>query len=139
MPGTYSQILLHVVFSTKQRRPWLTPDLTERLHEYIGGVIRTGKGTLYAIGGAEDHLHLYLRWRTDEAISDLLRDVKAKSSSWFHEKLSEAKSIRVANRVRRILGEQVAGESGEGIHCQAGRTSPESRFQVGAAAVASRA
>ncbi|MBL8852047.1 MAG: transposase, partial [Planctomycetaceae bacterium] len=64
MPGTYSQILLHVVFSTKQRKPWLTSDVTERLHEYIGGIIRTGKGTLYAIGGAEDHLHLYLRSRT---------------------------------------------------------------------------
>lgn len=84
MPGTYSQILLHVVFSTKQRRPWLTADVTDRLHEYIGGVIRTGKGTLYAIGGADDHLHLYLRWRTDEAISDLIRDVKAKSSAWIH-------------------------------------------------------
>lgn len=93
MPGTYSQILLHAVFSTKQRRPWLKPDMTDRLHEYIGGVIRTAKGTLYSIGGAEDHLHLYLRWRTDEALSDLMRDVKAKSSSWIHENFPKLRTF----------------------------------------------
>lgn len=84
MPGTYSQILLHVIFTTKQRRPWLTPEVSDRLYDYLGGIIRTAKGTLYAIGGADDHVHLYLRWRTDGAVSDLIRDVKAKSSAWVH-------------------------------------------------------
>lgn len=71
MPGTYSQILLHIVFSTKKRQPWITTDIAERLHPYIGGVVRSGKGVLLAIGGMEDHVHLYLRWRTDEALANL--------------------------------------------------------------------
>jgi len=44
MPGTYSQILLHVVFSTKQRMPYITPAVAARLYPYIGGIIRGERG-----------------------------------------------------------------------------------------------
>jgi REP element-mobilizing transposase RayT len=85
MPGTYSQILLHIVFSTKERKPWITRDLAERLYPYLGGIIHAEKGVLYASGGVEDHVHLYLRWRPDSTISDLMRTVKARSSKWVHD------------------------------------------------------
>ena len=85
MPGTYSQILLHIVFSTKDRAPWITPEISERLYPYIGGIIRAERGVLYDIGGIEDHVHLYLRWRPDGAVSDLMRTVKARSSKWVHD------------------------------------------------------
>jgi REP element-mobilizing transposase RayT len=85
MPGTYSQILLHVVFSTKHREAWITPDIAERLYPYIGGIVRAEKGVLYDIGGVEDHVHMYLRWRPDESVSDLMRTVKARSSKWVHD------------------------------------------------------
>lgn len=52
MAGTYSQILLHAVFSTKHRKAWLTPDVAVRLYPYIGGIIRAEKGALYEIGGS---------------------------------------------------------------------------------------
>jgi putative transposase len=80
MPGTYSQILLHVVFSTKHREPWLTREVAERLYSYIGGIVRAENGVLCAIGGVEDHVHLYLRWRPDESVSNLMRTLKARSS-----------------------------------------------------------
>ncbi len=85
MPGTYSQLLLHVVFSTKGRAPWITQDVTGRLYPYIGGIVRAEKGVLYDIGGIEDHIHMYLRWRPDGSISDLMRAVKARSSKWIHD------------------------------------------------------
>lgn len=85
MPGTYSQILLHIVFSTKRREPWITPDVAERLYPYIGGIVRAERGVLSDIGGVEDHVHLYLRWRQDESVSNLMRTVKARSSAWIHE------------------------------------------------------
>ena len=85
MPGTYSQVLLHVVFSTKHREKWIGAQFAERLYPYIGGIVRAEKGTLLEIGGVEDHVHLYLRWRTDESISNLMRVVKARSSKWVHE------------------------------------------------------
>ena len=89
MPGTYSQLLLHAVFSTKGREPWITPNLAGRLYPYIGGIVRAEKGALYDIGGALDHVHLYLRWRPDGAISDLMRVVKARSSKWVHDTLPD--------------------------------------------------
>ena len=85
MPGTYSQILLHIVFSTKHREPWITLDIADRLYPYIGGIVRAENGVLYDIGGVEDHVHLYLRWRPDAAVSDLMRTVKARSSKWVHD------------------------------------------------------
>ena len=88
MPGTYSQLLLHVVFSTKGRAPWITADVAERLYPYIGGIVRAEKGVLYDIGGVEDHVHMYLRWRPDGSISDLMRTVKARSSKWLHDEFS---------------------------------------------------
>jgi REP element-mobilizing transposase RayT len=85
MPGTYSQLLLHVVFSTKHRTRWITSDVAERLYPYIGGIIRAEEGVLYDIGGVEDHAHLYIRWRTDATVSDLMRTVKSRSSKWIHD------------------------------------------------------
>jgi putative transposase len=89
MPGTYSQLLLHIVFSTKGRAPWIKADVADRLYPYIGGIVRAEKGVLYDIGGVEDHVHLYLRWRPDGSVSDLMRTVKARSSKWVHETFPE--------------------------------------------------
>ena len=93
MPGTYSRILLHAVFSTRARQPSITPELAERLYPYIGGIIRSEKGMLFDIGGMPDHVHLYLRWRTDASISDLMRIVKSRSSRWIHDTFPELKEF----------------------------------------------
>ena len=85
MPGTYCQILLHIVFSTKHREQWITADIAERLYPYMGSIVRGEKGVLYDIGGVEDHVHVYMRWRPDATVSDLMRAVKANSSKWIHD------------------------------------------------------
>lgn len=85
MPGTYSQVLLHIVFSTKERRAQIKPAIQGRLYEYVGGIVRAEKGTLIAIGGMPNHVHLLIRWRTDGSISDLMRTIKARSSLWIHQ------------------------------------------------------
>jgi putative transposase len=89
MPGTYSQILLHFVTSTKGRKPWISAAVAERLYPYIGGIVRAEKGVLYEIGGIEDHVHMYLRWRPDGRVSDLMRTVKSGSSKWMHDTFPE--------------------------------------------------
>jgi putative transposase len=89
MPGTYSQLLLHVVFSTKARTPWISGEVASRLYPYLGGIVRAEKGVLYDIGGVEDHVHLYLRWRPDGSVSDLMRTVKARSSKWVHDTFTD--------------------------------------------------
>jgi putative transposase len=89
MPGTYSQLLLHIVTSTKGRTPWISTAVAARLYPYIGGIVRAEKGVLYEIGGVEDHVHLYLRWRPDRTVSDLMRTVKSRSSKWLHDTFPE--------------------------------------------------
>jgi putative transposase len=89
MPGTYSQLLLHIVTSTKGRTPWISAAVAARLYPYIGGIVRAEKGVLYEIGGVEDHVHMYLRWRPDGRVSDLMRTVKAGSSKWIHDTFPE--------------------------------------------------
>ena len=89
MAQTFSQILLHIVFSTKERHPFITPHIRPRLYDYIGGIIRQQRGVLYAIGGMPDHVHLLIRWRPDESVSDLMRRVKGASSHWIHETYPE--------------------------------------------------
>jgi putative transposase len=89
MPGTYAQLLLHIVTSTKGRAPWISTAVAERLYPYIGGIVRAEKGVLFEIGGIEDHVHMYLRWRPDGRVSDLMRTVKSSSSKWMHATFPE--------------------------------------------------
>jgi REP element-mobilizing transposase RayT len=89
MPGTFSQLLLHAVFSTKHREPWITSDIQTRLYSFMGGIVRDEGGLLYDIGGVEDHVHLYLRSRPSSAVSKLMQNVKARSSKWVHDTYPE--------------------------------------------------
>lgn len=85
MPGTYTRLLYHFVFSTKRREPLIAPDIEPRLHEYMGGIVRSMNGVAIRIGGMPDHVHMLIRWRTDETLAALMRTVKARSSAWVHE------------------------------------------------------
>lgn len=85
VPGTYSQLLYHIVFSTKHRAPLITDAIADRLHPYLGGLIRAERATPLEIGGVEDHVHLLIRGRTDDALANLMRTVKSRSSVRVHE------------------------------------------------------
>jgi len=94
MPGTYSKILYHLVFSTKGRTAWLKPDIAPRVHEYLGGIVRGEGGVPFQINGMPDHVHLLIGWRTDESISVLMRNLKAHSSRWIHQMFPDFAGFR---------------------------------------------
>ena len=85
MPATYTTIFLHIVLSTKHRKPFLTDPLRKRLYHYMGGIIKKEHGKRYEIGGMPDHVHILLRWRPDVSISDFLRTLKSCSLYWVHK------------------------------------------------------
>ena len=85
MPNTYTQLLYHVVFATRRREPLILPRFEERLHAYIGGIVRKEKGSLLAAGGMTEHIHLVLRLGPTRSISDVVRVVKSKSALWFND------------------------------------------------------
>jgi len=84
MAQSYTSLLYHVVFSTKDRFPWLAPEWRQRLYAYLGGVLREREADLLAINGTNDHVHLLLRLHQDHTLARIVRDVKATSSGWIH-------------------------------------------------------
>ncbi len=60
MPHTYCSLLFHCVFSTKERRNFISDDVRERLWAYIGGIAREHETKALAVGGTEDHVHILL-------------------------------------------------------------------------------
>lgn len=93
MGHTYSNILLHVIFSTKNRVASITPDLRPRLYEYLGGVARKEFGPALEIGGTADHLHGLISLNRDVSIADAMREWKSLSSGWVHKTFSEHKAF----------------------------------------------
>lgn len=86
MAGTYTNLLYHIVFSTKERRQLITPAIEAELYNYIGGIIRGLKGVQLEIGGIADHVHILAKFKPTLSLSDAVRDIKANSSKWLNEK-----------------------------------------------------
>ena len=85
MPGTYTNLLYHLVFSTKGRFPFIGQELQPDLHAYMGGIVRGEGGILLEIGGMPDHVHLFAKFKPTVSISGLLNKIKANFSKWVNE------------------------------------------------------
>ena len=86
---SYVSAYFHCVFSTKDRRPQLTPTLRERLFPFLGGIARQNKFKALEIGGIEDHVHLLLALPSTIPIAKALQLIKGGSSKWMHETFPE--------------------------------------------------
>lgn len=85
MAHTHSCLLVHVVFSTRERRPWLDDDhLRADLHAYLGGIARELDATALAINGTADHVHLLLSLSPRHAVAEVVRELKTRSTAWLH-------------------------------------------------------
>lgn len=85
MASTYSNLLFHLIFSTKSREPLIAPAWQDDLYGYLGGIVRNRRGMLLAAGGMPDHVHLLVKSPTDLPVADLVRDVKSVSTGWRRE------------------------------------------------------
>jgi REP element-mobilizing transposase RayT len=85
MSQSYTNLLYHIIFSTKDRRPIITEDYQPRVYDYIGGIIRGTGGISLGVDGTEDHVHVLAKLRPDRALSDVLRDLKANATGWMHD------------------------------------------------------
>src|SRR6195256_186551 len=85
LSDSYTNLLYHIVFSTKDRRPLITGEYEARLYDYIGGTIRGLGGICLELNGTEDHVHLLVKLRPDRALSDALRELKASATGWMHD------------------------------------------------------
>jgi putative transposase len=85
MPQTHTNLIYHIIFGTKERRPLIKGDIKERLLKYITGIVANIGGKTVAINAAADHIHILVSMGTDKAIAEILRAIKANSSKFIHE------------------------------------------------------
>lgn len=85
MPRTYTNLLYHIVFGTKERFPFIRPEYKGRLYEYIGGTIRGLNGISLEIGGIEDHVHLLTKLRPSMDVSEFLWQLKPSVTIWARQ------------------------------------------------------
>ena len=93
MPHTYTDVLIHFIFSTKDRAPLIVPEIREKLIAYLGGIIRELKGSPMSVNAVADHLHALIRMPSDASPAEMMRVVKTNSSRWVHEQWSQQESF----------------------------------------------
>lgn len=89
MSSTHHSLYYHFVFGTKDRRPLIVPEWQDRLQAFLGGCINTLGGVPTEIGGVADHVHMLVSLKPTHQISEVMRNVKHKSSEWIHNTIGE--------------------------------------------------
>src|SRR5215510_8540336 len=82
MAHTFTSLLTHIIFSTKDRLPQIEGELKKRLYPYLGGILKRLDGKASIIDGTCDHVHLLVQLPPDLALSDAMRVLKTNSSKW---------------------------------------------------------
>ncbi len=90
---SFNSCLVHCIWSTKNRTPFLTSDLRERLWSYLGGIAKQNKMKPLAVGGAADHVHMLIPLPAALSVAKAIQLLKANSSKWIHEAFPKMRSF----------------------------------------------
>ena len=93
MANTYSSILIHIVFSTKNWQLWISGELQKRLYPNIGGIAREIGFKALCIGGTDNHVHVLISLNPTINIAKAVQLMKGGSSKWIHETFPEEKQF----------------------------------------------
>jgi putative transposase len=94
MADPYLSLRVHLVWATKNRRPWLDPEWRPRLYACAAAVIARRSGELFTAGGTRDHLHLYLEPPITVALAELVTTIKTSTSKWIHDSFPHRRDFR---------------------------------------------
>jgi len=87
MPQSLANILTHIIFSTKDRHPFLqNDDIQTEMHSYLAGILRDLNSPVIIVNGVEDHVHILCRISKNHALSKVLEEIKKSSSKWIKTK-----------------------------------------------------
>ena len=128
MSDSYTNLLYHIVFSTKDRRPLITSEIEPQLYDYIGSIIRGLRGICLELNGTEDHVHLLAKLRPDCALSDILRELKANATGWMHEVFPELKDFSWQRGYGAFTVSHSHRRASDPIHSATERASQEDLF-----------
>ena len=85
--STHTRILYQVVFASKNRHAFLTPENQNRLFSYIVGMIKKRNCYCYIVGGHQDHIHLIFELNPDYKLSDLVKEIKNASNTFMKQQI----------------------------------------------------
>ena len=83
MPQSLSQVIVHLVFCTKDRQRYLDDSIRERTHAFLATLCRDRDCEAYRVGGTDDHIHAICRLSRSITIAKLIEDIKRESSKWI--------------------------------------------------------
>ncbi|MEZ5344729.1 MAG: IS200/IS605 family transposase [Pyrinomonadaceae bacterium] len=87
MPHTYTNLLYHIVFSTKDREPYIRTEYRDRIYKYICGTARGLSGKCIVIGGIEDHVHLLVTLKPTTNVAKFLQELKPNVTKWARQNI----------------------------------------------------
>jgi REP element-mobilizing transposase RayT len=83
MPQSLSNVIIHIIFSTNDREPWLGRDVRPRMHAYVATICRDLNAEAFRIGGVADHLHIVTTLPRTLSQAAMIEAVKKTSSKWI--------------------------------------------------------
>jgi putative transposase len=83
MPQSLSKVIVHIVFSTKNREPWLDSTIRPRMHAYLATICRDLGGEAFRVGGVADHVHIVTTLARTLSQADMIEAIKKSSSKWI--------------------------------------------------------
>ena len=86
MSHTFTNLLTHIIFSTKDRAASMATEIRSDVYAYLGGIARELGGTALIVNGTADHVHLLVKLPAELAVADCVRLLKTNSSRWIHDK-----------------------------------------------------
>jgi putative transposase len=86
MPQSLSAILVHIIFSTKNREPLIRPEIESELFPYISRICQSANSPALIINGTKDHIHMLINLSRKASLSSLIEEVKSSSSGWIKTK-----------------------------------------------------
>ena len=89
MAQSLSSILVHLVFSTKNREPFITSEIELELHPYLATIFHECKSPSLLVGGMPDHIHALFALSRTASVAEIVEEVKTSSSKWIKKKGSE--------------------------------------------------
>ncbi|MGL4549763.1 MAG: IS200/IS605 family transposase [Gemmataceae bacterium] len=84
MAHSYVNLTYHLVFATRHREPWLDDDLRPALFAQMGAIVKKEGGMSLRINGVVDHVHLLVKLHQDHRVSEIVCDIKCRTSGWIH-------------------------------------------------------
>lgn len=86
MANTFTQIYLQFVFAVENRISLIMPEWKNELYKYITGIVQNNKHKLIVINGTDNHIHIFIGYKSHQLIPELLQDIKGNSSKWINDK-----------------------------------------------------